>query len=80
MALAPRLLTAASKIVAVRLILGEAKGDRNPPILPDDATPPEVADVQAVLAKYGARLPAGRVVFDVTQYNADNPEPEVPAP
>jgi hypothetical protein len=79
MALVPRLLTAASKVVAVRLILGEAKGDRNPPIIPEDGTAAEIAEVQEVLGKYGARMPTGRIVFDVVQYNADHPEPEPPA-
>jgi predicted DNA-binding transcriptional regulator AlpA len=78
--LGPRLFTAESEIVAVGLFLGEAKGDRNPPILPEDPVTDEVEDVQAAFAKYATRLPSGRVVFDVVQYNADNaPPPEPPA-
>jgi hypothetical protein len=78
-ALVPRLLSATGKVVAVRLILGEAKGDRNPPILPEDATAEELVDVQAALTKYAAQLPGGRVVFGVVEYNADHPEPEASA-
>jgi hypothetical protein len=75
-ALVPRLTTAANAIVAVWLSLGEAKGDRNPPTIPEDATAEQIGEIQEVLAKYGARMPTGRVVFDVVQYNNDHPHPD----
>jgi hypothetical protein len=73
-ALAPRLLTAMDEIVAVRLIEGEAKEGWNAPILPEDAIASELVEIQEVFARYGARLPSGRVIFDVVQYNADHAE------
>jgi hypothetical protein len=73
-ALAPRLLTASGGIVAVRLIWGEAKGDRKPPIIPEDANAEELKDVQVMLDKYAGRMPSGKAVVEVVPYNADHPE------
>jgi hypothetical protein len=73
--LAPRILTGEGEIVAVRLITGEPKPGQSAPVLPEEPLPVEIDDVAAAFAKYGARLPSGRVIFDVLQYNADNPPP-----
>lgn len=79
-ALAPRLLSADSEIVACRLVLGEAKGDRSAPVLAEpDLKPVEVEEVQKVFTAYGARLPSGKVVFDVDKFNADHVPPAVEA-
>ncbi len=78
-ALAPRILSSDSEIVVVRLNTGEAKPNQNPPILGEDPIAVELEEVQQVVDRYAARLPSGRIVFDVVQYNADHapltPEP-----
>jgi hypothetical protein len=76
--LAPRILTSDSEIVVVRLNTGEAKGDLNPPILPEDPIAVELEEVQGVFTRYGARLPSGTVIFDVVAYNADHKPAETP--
>ncbi len=76
--LAPRILSAEEEITAVRLVEGEAKQYANGPILPEDPIPEEIEMVQEAFVKYGARLPSGRVVFDVITFNADHPQPETP--
>ena len=76
--LANRVLTSDAEIVVVRLNTGEAKPNQNPPIIPEDPLAVELEEVQDVFAKYGARLPSGRVVFDVVQYNKDHAAPEPP--
>jgi len=71
-AVAPRVLSADGEVVAARLYLGEAKGDRSAPVLMDDPNPEELEMVQRIFASYAARMPTGRVTFDVAAYNRDN--------
>lgn len=80
-ALAPRLLTSEGEIVVVRLNTGEAKPNQSAPIIPEDPIAVELEEVQEVFSRYGARLPSGRIVFDVVTYNADHAPltPEPPA-
>jgi hypothetical protein len=71
-AVAPALLSATGDVVVVRLILGEAKGDRNPPVLPEDPIGVELEEIQKVFDDYAVRMPSGLIVFDVVKYNADH--------
>jgi hypothetical protein len=73
--IAPALLSATGETVVIRLILGEAEGDRNPPVLPEDPLPVELEDMQKVFDGYALRMPSGTIVFDVVKYNADHKTP-----
>jgi hypothetical protein len=71
--LAPRLISATSDLVLCKLVEGEARPDQSPPILPDTLNEFERAKVQEVFNAYAAKLPSGRVMFDVNAYNAAAP-------
>lgn len=76
-AIYPRLVSAESPIVAIRLVEGEAKEGQNAVILPEELAGPELEQVQQVFDKYAVRMQSGRVIFDVDSFNADAP-PERP--
>jgi hypothetical protein len=69
-ALAPQLLSGDGEVVSGTLILGEAKPNQNAPILLADPTPDEVAVIQKLFGDFGARLPSGKIIFDIDSYAA----------
>jgi hypothetical protein len=67
-ALAPRITSAESEIVAVRLELGEAKAGRSAPYIPADATAAELELVNDDFNKYGVKMPSGKVHVDIDAF------------
>jgi hypothetical protein len=72
-ALAPQLLSGGGEIVSGKLVLGEAKANQNAPILLADPTSDEVDAVQRIFQDFGARLPSGKIIFDLDAFTGSLP-------
>jgi hypothetical protein len=80
-ALAPRILSAEGEIVAGILTVGKAKEGRTAPFLLDEPSPDDIDGLEAVFTSFAARMPSGKIVFDVLVYNeGKNPKPALEEP
>jgi hypothetical protein len=68
----PRLTTSEAEIIPCTLVLGEATGGKNPPVIPEDATLEQQAEVLDVFHNFGGRLATGRLMFDVEKFHAES--------
>lgn len=68
-ALVPKLSSAGSDIVLVRLIEGEKGQFDNAPILGVEPEPDQVEAARLVLDTYAHRMPSGAVLFDTAGFN-----------
>jgi hypothetical protein len=72
-AIVPKIITA-GEIVAGRLALGTARGDRNAPYLLTDPTNDDLRIVEAFLDERATRMPSGKIIIEPKPADDDDTE------